>query len=283
MLAAVATRDQARRWPADTPLGLRDERYLEIRGLMMRISVEGDGPPLLLINGLGANIELWQPLRAELWGRTTIAFDAPGVGRSPLPARPLRIPDLADALEELVSGLGYDSVDVLGYSLGGAVAQEFARRHPQRVRRLVLAATIPGVGSLQSPRMLFDLLALAVRRDTPARSAAAARLVGGETVRDPDVQAWVQAAHRSQPVSRAGLTQQAVMMAGWSSVGWLQRLTAPTLVLVGQRDPLVPAVNSRIFSSRIPDCRRSIIPRGGHLFPIDQARDAAPVIKAFIG
>jgi poly(3-hydroxyoctanoate) depolymerase len=282
MLAVMDGRDQARHAAGDTPLLLRDERYLDVHGLRLRVSVEGDGEPLLLINGLGANIELWQPLRAQLSHRTTIAFDAPGVGRSAMSPRPLRIADLAEVVAEMLTQLDYDVVDVLGYSLGGAIAQELARRHPRRVRRLVLTATIPGVGSLQNPLALLELVSVAVRRDGPARNAAAGRVVGGETVRDPRMQAWVQAAHRSQPVSKAGLVRQVVTMAGWSSLPWLHTLTAATLVLTGDRDPLVPAVNSRIFSARIPDCRRYVVRGGGHLFPIDQAHDAAPAIAAFL-
>jgi len=125
---------------------LDDERYLEARGHRLRVSVEGTGPPLLLINGLAANIELWRPLRDLLPARQTIAFDPPGIGGSPASPDQLWLTDLADIVDGLLSQVAYDGVDVLGYSFGGALAQQLARQHPQRVRRLVLAATIPGLG-----------------------------------------------------------------------------------------------------------------------------------------
>jgi pimeloyl-ACP methyl ester carboxylesterase len=261
---------------------LRDERYTEIRGHRLRTSVEGNGPPLLLINGLAANIELWQPLRAQLPGRQTIAFDAPGVGGSPPAPRRLRMDDLADIVEGLLNELPHDVVDVLGYSFGGAVAQAFARRHPGRVRRLVLAATTPGLGGIQSPKTLAELALLAVRRDLPARSRAVARVVGGRVAEDRALQAWVERAHRAQPISRAGIAQQLLTMAGWTSLPWLHTITAPTLVLVGAEDPLVPPVNARIFMSRMPSCHWYLVPRAGHLFLIDRAPDAAAVIESFL-
>jgi pimeloyl-ACP methyl ester carboxylesterase len=261
---------------------LQDERYTEIRGHRLRISVEGRGPPLLLINGLAANIELWQPLRSQLPHRQTVAFDAPGVGGSPRAPGGLRMRDLADIVDGLLTEVGHDVVDVLGYSLGGAIAQQFARQFPRRLRRLVLAATIPGLGGVQSPIKLMELTLLALRRDNPARTSALARAVGGRVASDDAVRAWVERAHRMQPISRAGITQQLMTMTGWSSLSWLHTINAPTLVMVGAEDPLVPPVNARIFRLRMPSCHWYLVPGAGHLFPIDQASDTAPVIESFL-
>jgi pimeloyl-ACP methyl ester carboxylesterase len=81
----------------------------------LRVARTGHGKPLLLINGLGANLEMWQPLVGELAGeRELIAFDLPGTGRSARPRRPLRMPQLAGLVAELLDQLGYRHVDVLG-------------------------------------------------------------------------------------------------------------------------------------------------------------------------
>jgi pimeloyl-ACP methyl ester carboxylesterase len=259
-----------------------DERYVQIRGLRVRLSVEGEGPPLVLINGLAANIELWRPLRMLLPGRRTIAFDAPGAGASPRSPRPLRVAELADVVADLVTEVGEQPVDVLGYSLGGAIAQEFVRRHRRSARRLVLAATTPGLGALQNPVVLLRLAMLATRRDTPAVRAAVARVVGGRVSRDPAMLAWVERTHRLWPLDRPGAVFQLGAMAGWSSLGWLRTIDVPTLVLGGERDPLVPAVNTRLFAWQMPACQRSLIPGAGHLFLIDQPEDAAGVIESFL-
>jgi poly(3-hydroxyoctanoate) depolymerase len=261
---------------------LRHERYTEIRGHRLRISVEGHGPPLLLINGLAANMELWQPLRARLPGRQTIAFDPPGIGGSPRSPVRLRMDDLAEIVGGLLSELGHDAVDVLGYSLGGAIAQQFARHYPQRVRRLVLAASTPGLGSIQNPLVVLDVLALAMRRNDRRREATLRRLVAGQVSRDPDALQWVERAHRTWPASRSGIADQLLGLTGWTSVPWLHTISNETLVLAAEHDPLVPRINGRIFTSRMPSCRLYVVPGAGHLFLIDQAPDAAELIDAFL-
>ena len=105
--------------------------------------------------GIGGNIEMWQPFEQALEGSgiQTITFDAPGVGESTNWRRPRRMGALARTVDRLVGALGYEAVDVLGVSFGGALAQQLARQFPDRVRRLVLAATAPGVsGARRRPR-----------------------------------------------------------------------------------------------------------------------------------
>jgi pimeloyl-ACP methyl ester carboxylesterase len=105
----------------------------------------GAGPPLLLANGIGASLEALQPFVDALDPAiTVIRFDVPGVGGSPLPARPYRFATLAWLLRGLLSKLGYQTADILGISWGGGLAQQFALSSPLRCRRLILVATATG-------------------------------------------------------------------------------------------------------------------------------------------
>ena len=125
--------------------------------------------PLLLINGIGASLELLQPLVDELDpALEVIRFDPPGVGGSPLPAAPYRFTGLCGLVARLLTALGHDRADVLGISWGGAVAQHFAAFQRARCRRLVLVSTATG--------------ALMV----PARPAVLARMVTPRRYLDPD-------------------------------------------------------------------------------------------------
>src|ERR1035441_2820601 len=127
-----------------------DERWTTVGGVRTRWSV-GPGAgnrPLLLINGLGANIEMWRPLRRAVAERQTLAFDAPGTGGSPTPRTPLGMNQLAHLVSASLDQLGFGDVDLLGYSFGGAVAQVLARRDPHRVKRLILAGSTSGWGGL---------------------------------------------------------------------------------------------------------------------------------------
>ena len=121
--------------------------HADIGGRRIRYGVHiGDRarPPLLLLNGLGANIELAEPFIDALPGRTVAIFDVPGVGGSPMPRLPYRPSGIATLAAGLLDHLGYAEADVLGVSWGGAIAQQFAHDHARRCRRLVLAATSPG-------------------------------------------------------------------------------------------------------------------------------------------
>src|SRR5262249_4760467 len=110
----------------------------------------GRRPPLLLVNGIGASLELLQPFVDALDpGLEVIRFDAPGVGGSPLPGLPYRFTGLCRLMARLLSALGHGEADVLGISWGGGVAQHFATFQRHRCRRLVLVAT--ATGSLMVP------------------------------------------------------------------------------------------------------------------------------------
>ncbi len=98
------------------------EHFVDVAGRAVRVRVQGDGPPLLLINGLGANVSMWVPLLEELKGFEVITFDAPGTGRSPAPRLPYTVAHIAQVAVRVLDALGHDQVDVLGYSLGGGVA-----------------------------------------------------------------------------------------------------------------------------------------------------------------
>src|SRR5919198_6553086 len=136
-------------------------RLHDVEGQMLRVGIrrgEKARPPLLLFNGIGANIELVEPFLDALRGPEAIVFDVPGVGGSPVPALPYRPWMLAKLTARLLDQLGHERVDVLGVSWGGALAQQFAYQYASRCRRLVLAATSPG--HLMVPGKLGALLTM---------------------------------------------------------------------------------------------------------------------------
>ena len=130
-------------------------RSIVVDGRQLRIDVRpGNGrqPPLLLVNGVGASLELLQPFVDALDPAVeVIRFDVPGVGGSPLPGLPYRFTGLCRLMAHLLSALGHDEADVLGISWGGGVAQHFATFQRHRCRRLVLVAT--ATGSLMVPEI----------------------------------------------------------------------------------------------------------------------------------
>ena len=134
-------------WPRSRRRG-RDLRHLDVDGVRLRVAIRGTGRPILLLMGIGGNLEMWAPFEDALDPGIvqTITVDAPGTGGSSGYRLPRRMSGLARTMDEMLGALGYDQVDVLGVSFGGVLAQQLAHQAPGRVRRLVLAATAAGLG-----------------------------------------------------------------------------------------------------------------------------------------
>ncbi len=259
-------------------------RTIDVDGQPLRIAIEvGDrrGWPLLLLNGLGANLEVFQPFVDALdAGIETIRVDLPGVGDSPPPLTPYRFSGLARLLARMLSQLGYLSVDVLGISWGGGLAQEFAHRYSDRCRRLVLVST--GTGALMVPGRLSALLPmLSPRRyvDPSYMASIAAQLYGGRMRSRPDLALKVGRELRSGGMR--GYYWQLLAGAGWTSIFWLHKLRQPTLILSGRDDPIVPWVNGRIMARLIPNSRLHVFD-DGHLGLLTSAAELAPIIRDFL-
>ncbi|MET0902264.1 MAG: alpha/beta fold hydrolase [Acidimicrobiales bacterium] len=259
--------------------------FARVDGHLLRVSVRGEGPPVLLIMGLGGNIEMWDPLARELHDRgfQTIAYDASGTGHSPARLRPLRPNGLARQAAHVLDTLGLPDAHVIGVSFGGGVAQELALRNPHRVRRLVLASTACGLGGVPGNPVALSLLATPLRYYSPRFLQATAGCMYGP-VDDPDGRLMHQQieARRSRPPTLWGYASQLYATAGWTSLPWLHRIAAPTLVISGGRDPIVPAVNARILGARIPDATVRVVPDTGHLLLMDRATECADLIARFL-
>jgi poly(3-hydroxyalkanoate) depolymerase len=255
----------------------------EIEGRTLRVGVRPSPktqPPLLLFNGIGANIELIEPFLDALDGPEAIVFDVPGVGGSPAPWRPYRPYMLARLSTRLLDQLGYDQVDVLGVSWGGAIAQQFAFQHSRRCRRLVLAATSPG--HFMVPGKLTVLLKMATPRrykDPDYMKRVAGNIYGGVLRSSPEL-AGKHLRHVRWS-SDYGYYLQLIAGFGWSSLPWLRLLAQPTLVMAGTDDPIVPLANGRILAKLIPNARMVTID-DGHLFLVTNARQSANLVSEFL-
>ena len=260
------------------------ERVLQVGGLRLRVRESGAGRPVLLLNGIGAHVGMWRPIEDALGGVRVIAFDAPGTGRSQTPPLPLTLAGHARIAERVLDALGYEQVDVLGYSFGGLVAQHLARRAPHRVRRLVLAATTPGWGGVSGSMRAMIHISTPLRYYSRAYyERSIGSLVGGRARTDA---AWLarhgeeRMRHPPDPLGYAW--QLAALSVPPGSLPWLHELPQPTLVVTGDDDPLLPAVNSLLLAERIPGARLLLAPGEGHLLLLDPDSAAHAVIRDFL-
>jgi poly(3-hydroxyalkanoate) depolymerase len=262
---------------------IRETEFVRAGSLRLRISRSGTGPPLLLINGLGANLEMWKPFAQELRGLEVISFDLPGAGRSETARWPMRMPQLARTVVALLDALDHPTVDVLGYSLGGVIAQEIAHRAPERVGRLVLSATFAGVPSVPpAPWVAFLMLTPARYYSRRLAKSIVPIIAGGRTARDRGLLHAGLDLRLAQPPSLLGYAQQLWGVSGWSSHLWLRRLRHRTLVLHGDDDPLVPLINARYLAAAIPRGRLHVVKGGGHLFLFDDPLTAVAPVQSFL-
>jgi poly(3-hydroxyalkanoate) depolymerase len=238
--------------------------------------------PLLLINGIGASLELLQPLVDELDpALEVIRFDPPGVGGSPLPAAPYRFTGLCGLIARLLTALGHDRADVLGISWGGGVAQHFAAFQRARCRRLVLVSTATGALMVPArPAVLARMVTPRRYLDPDYLERAAPYLYGGTARTEP---ARVSAAmHANNRVgSPRGYLYQLAAGAGWTSIPFLPLVRQPTLIMSGDDDPIIPLANARLMHRLIPDSRLHVY-HGGHLGLVTEAAQLAPVVSQFL-
>ena len=239
------------------------------------------GPPLLIFNGIGANLELAGPMVARLGAIETLIFDVPGAGKSPPPKFPYRLFMLARLARKLLDELGVGQVDVMGVSWGGGLAQQFAIQYPKRVRRLVLAATAMGPPAMWPgrPRVLLKMLNPQRYRDKGYMKRVAPELYGGDLRTRPEaIKLFTDHARAGHPT---GYRYQMLAMLGWTSLPWLWRIRHPTLILAGNDDPLVPLINARLQAWLLRDARLHVID-DGHLFLLTRAQETASVIARFL-
>ena len=255
-------------------------------GATLRVSTRGleaagSRPPLLLCNGIGAPIEMWPPFRDPL-DRPTIAFDAPGVGESSVPLIPPTMGGVARMVLGVLDQLGVGAVDVLGVSWGGALAQELARRGGERVRRLVLCATMAGGAPIPGDPRVLAILATPLRYWSPSYlDRVAPKLYGPDVTEDPAMMAHQRRARFTRAPSSRGYVWQMLALRRFASVLWLHRLRQPTLVLTGASDPIIPIGNGRILAARIPHATLEVV-EGGHLFLLTHAEAMAQRVSGFL-
>lgn len=259
------------------------ERFVDISGRAVRVRVYGSGQPVLLINGLGANVAMWGPLVERLHDFQVITFDAPGTGKSQAPLFPYRIAAISDVASHILDALGHEQVDVLGYSLGGGVAQQFAHDHPDRVRRLVLVSSSCGAGAV--PGSLVALMAVM----TPARHyvksgyRVAMKMVNLAPAEKESAYLREQTAnwHHESPPSMRGYSLQMSAFSVFNSLPWLHKIPQPTLVVTGSHDRLIPSANSAMLAAHLPNARLRVFDQWGHYLLHDAASGAGDAVADF--
>src|SRR5438034_6288013 len=233
-----------------------------------RLYVEehGEGEPLLLVEGLGQSMWAWReqiPVLAEHY--RTIAFDARGTGRSPVPEEPYGIDELA---QDAADVLGGRTAHIVGLSMGGYVALTLALARPKLVRSLVLVGTgAGGPDRVPRPQEVRDVYADATGLpfDEYGRRTMPLTFSPGWTARNPKRFEEILAARGEHPTPDVTLDAHLQACYGFYARGCeVERIGAPALVVHGDEDLIVPVENGRMLASRLPNARYAELPGVGH-------------------
>jgi pimeloyl-ACP methyl ester carboxylesterase len=253
-------------------------------GVTIYWEAHGRGDPLLLVMGLGVTLEGWSRIGPALATRyRTILFDNRGTGRSDAPPGPYLIPEMAADAAAVLDAAGVDRAHVFGMSMGGMIAQEFALQYPSRVRSLILGCTSCGArdGVPAAPEVVAALGARANMTREEAMWVMAPYIYDRSTPRETIAEDFSQRLRAT--VSTEGYFAQLAGIRAWSgTLSRLPRITAPTLVIHGEADELVPPENGRIIARAIASATLVEIPHASHIFTTDQLDASLDAILSFL-
>lgn len=259
-------------------------------GTRIYYETQGQGPPLVLIMGLGGPVSAWgMQLPAFVREHRVIALDNRGVGRSDKPDTPYDMATMADDVLAVMDAVDCERAAVLGVSMGGLIAQALYHRAPQRVDRLVLAASGPPVHSADHappPPEVGEALHRD-RHNTPRREVVAAM---AEIFYHPDYRRRVpnlvdlllafEDGEQGQP-PHAYHRQLEAALGDRTTPDALEAIETPTLVVHGRDDRVWPLANAEALARRLPDGQLHVIERAGHMAMLEQARAFNAAVLGF--
>lgn len=256
--------------------------FVENQGTKIYWDEKGQGAPVLLIMGLGWPSYLWfrtQPSLAERY--RTITFDNRGVGQSDVPPGPYSMAAMASDASAVLDAAGIHSAHIYGISMGGMIAQEFALQYPQKVRSLVLGCT--AAGGPHAVRAEAEALQVLLSRGmTPEEFSIALNpfIYDAETPRtriEEDFEI-----RRKWFAPPQGYLAQLQAILAWEGYSRISQIAAPTLVIHGENDRLVPCGNGKLIAERIPGAKLVLIPHASHIFSTDQPEIVRDAVLNFL-
>jgi 3-oxoadipate enol-lactonase len=256
--------------------------FAENQGTKIYWDEQGRGEPLLLIMGLGYPSSLWHRTRSVLAQHfRTVAFDNRGVGLSDVPPGPYPIATMASDAAAVLDAAGVSRAHIFGISMGGMIAQEFALQNAARTRSLILGCTSAGGPSaVRAERKVADVMMARGMTLEQAREAILPYIYDASTPRER-IEEDVSLRRRCLPSPQGYMAQLQGILA-WEGYSQIAQITAPTLVIHGKSDALVPPGNGELIAARIPDAKLVLLEHASHLFLTDQARTAHTEILEFL-
>ncbi|MBV9308702.1 MAG: alpha/beta fold hydrolase [Acidobacteriaceae bacterium] len=257
--------------------------YVTNRGARLYWEEHGSGPPVLLIMGLSFTLEMWFRVVPHLiQSYRVILFDNRGIGRSDVPRGPYTIPMMASDAAAVLDAAGVQTAHIVGASMGGMIAQELTLRCPERVLSLTLGCTTYSglFGKWPNFRKGPNQIGW-FRADRLQRERSMRQMLYAVNTLDELIEEDIGIRCRCNWSYKGVLSQLAGILL-WSSYRRLPSIKAPTLVVHGDEDHVLPPQNGRIVALRIPGARFELIPHAGHVFVTDQPKVSVQLLLGFL-
>ncbi|MBZ5533170.1 MAG: alpha/beta hydrolase [Acidobacteriia bacterium] len=256
--------------------------FIENQGARIYWDEQGKGEPVLLIMGLGYPSPMWHRTRPVLAAHyRTLALDNRGSGRSDVPPGPYPIALMASDAAAVLDAAAVESAHVFGLSMGGMIAQEFALQYPKRVRSLILGCTASGGPT--AVRAEAEVTKILMARDiTPEQAALAIRPYTYDPATPLEKMDEDLAIRRQWLPRPEGFQAQLQGILAWEAYSRLEQIKAPTLVIHGESDRLVPPGNGKLIAERIPGAKLVMLAHASHILTTDQPEAAHRAILEFL-
>jgi pimeloyl-ACP methyl ester carboxylesterase len=259
--------------------------HAHINGINIAYELGGAGTPMVMIHGAQGDQTMFAGLAATFATRfNVLTFDQRGSGLSDKPDIAYSVTMLADDTAALMDHLGFTDAHIIGVSMGGMVAQEFALRHARKVRSLVLGCTTAGgPKSIRATGLAMNAYSTKeMSAEERGRALAEAAFTTGYIARHPELIATMIEQRRQRPIHPVGFARRMEALPTFDTYDRLPQINCPTLVITGKDDALIAWENSRLIASRIPGAQLTILEPAGHCFWLEQPEQSRAAIRHFL-
>ncbi len=249
-----------------------------VNGIHINYKVDGVGEPLVMVSGLGSDLNAWAfQVSSFRKHYRVIRFDNRGVGKSDTPSGPYSIRMMADDAISLMDHLGVGKAHVLGVSMGGMIAQEIAISYPDRISKLVLGCTFAckseESGHTEGYARIMGYPAARLRNELTSLTfnKPFSRCILGSLMRLTEKKGW-----------EVGFEAQRAALRNHDTFDRLDRIKAPTLILVGTKDRVIRPGSSNALAAKMPSAKLVRIENGSHAISVETRRKFNQEVLSFL-
>jgi len=260
-----------------------------VDGIAIDYEMRGAGAPLLMICGFRRSRVVWfEPFLERLAARfQLILMDNRGTGNSDKPQDGYSAERFADDCAAVLDHAGVPRAHAFGFSMGGMIAQRLATRHPQRVHGLGLGGTSCGKGGVPAQKRIFDLLRLVPNAQMSPKEVAVeqeeAYFVASYRAKNRPALDQLFDKVNAVPTPLHAVQGHLKAIDTFDGCGDMGKIKAPTLVITGDSDPLIPPDNARMLAKGIPGAELVVVPEASHFFWMEKPAESAAALEAFFG